>query len=470
VRRRLLLSYLAVAVLVLALLEVPLAVSYAENERRDLTDKVERDAVALATLVEDALEQGTAVPPEVRRVASDYDEDTGGRVIVVDADGAVLVDTSPTRSTDFSSRPEIAAALDGEIATGRRSSRTLGTDLLYVAVPVASSGVVHGAVRVTYPMSAVNDRIHRYWTILALIAAVVLVVSAAIAFVLARWVIRPLDRLERAAEAIGAGELDARATVEGPPEVRRLAETFNAMVEKVDVLVRSQEQFVADASHQLRTPLAALRLRLENLEYDGAARREGLNGALAEVARLSGLVDALLALARADRAGAAPVPVDVAAVAEERLAAWTALADERDVRLEGRLDAVTALVTPGRLEQELDNLLANALDHSPAGETVTVSTRPRGSVVDLRVADRGPGMDAAARHRAFDRFWRADGAGAGYGLGLAIVQRLVNADGGDVELREREGGGLEVVVLLRRGDPSDVPESVRAASLSRPST
>ncbi len=451
-RRRLLASYLAVALLVLALLEIPLAISYAENERRELTDKVERDTVALATLVEDSLEHGTPIPAQVRRVAADYDADTGGRVLVVDAHGGALLDTAPTQSRDFSSRIEIERALAGEIATGTRTSRTLGTDLLYVAVPVASSGVVHGAVRVTYPMSAVVARIHRYWSVLALIALAVLAVAVVIAFALARWVVGPLDRLERAADAIGTGDLQVRAPVEGPPEVRRLAETFNATVAKVDVLVRSQDEFVADASHQLRNPLAALRLRLENLDRDVApgGRRE-LEGALGEVERLSALVDALLTLARADRAAAAPRPVDVAAVVRDRVAAFAPYADERRVRLEETTQpGVAALMTPGRLEQVLDNLLANALDHSPPSTTVTVSASRRGEVTEIRVADEGPGMAPDAIARAFDRFWRGDGADTGFGLGLAIVSRLVRADGGTVELRTGRVGGLEAVLTLRR--------------------
>jgi signal transduction histidine kinase len=452
VRRRLLVSYLAVAVLVLALLEIPLAISYAHNERQDLAGKVERDAVALATLVEDALEHATPVPAQVLRVARDYDADTGGRVLVVDAAGRSVVDSAPTGSLDFSSRPEIAKALAGQISTGTRSSRTLATDLLYVAVPVASSGVVYGAVRVTYPTSAVDARIRRYWTLLALIAGAVLVAAAAIAAVLARWVVRPLDRLERTADAIGAGDLAVRAAVEGPPEVRRLAETFNATVGKLDALVASQDAFVADASHQLRTPLAALRLRLENLARDVTTpgKRE-LEGALDEVERLTGLVDALLTLARADRAPAAPEPIDLASLVAERLAAWSALADERDVRLRDRLgEDLAALATPGRTEQVLDNLLANALEVSPRGTTITVSARTADGWVEVHVTDEGPGMTPDDRGRAFDRFWRARDGHDGFGLGLAIVDRLVAADGGEVELQQAPSGGLDAVVRLRR--------------------
>jgi signal transduction histidine kinase len=408
------------------------------------------------------MEHGTPLPARVRSVAADYDRDTGGRVLVVDSTGRAVLDTAPTESRDFSSRSEVDRALRGEIATGTRRSRTLGADLLFVAVPVASSGVVHGAVRITYPMSAVDARIHRYWSVLALIALAVLGVAVVIAFALARWVVRPLVGLERAADALGGGELDARAPVAGPPEVRRLAETFNAMADRLDVLVHSQDEFVADASHQLRTPLAALRLRLENLERD--VRADGsseLDGALAEVERLSALVDALLVLARADRASAAPSRVDIGDVARDRLAAFAAYGGERGVGLDESIEPdVVGLATSGRLEQVLDNLLANALDHSPPGTAVTVSVRRRGAQVEVTVADEGPGMEADAIPRAFDRFWRADGAGDGFGLGLAIASRLVRADGGAVELRSRDGRGLEAIVTLRAA--SDVEEPARS--------
>ena len=455
-RRRLLLSYLAVAVLVLALLEIPLGISYANNERQDLTHKVERDAVALSTLVEDALEHGTSVPARVSAVARSYTRETSGRVVVVDRSGRELVDSAPTGSRDFASRPEIARALAGEVASGIRHSRTLGVDLLYVAVPVASSGVVHGAVRISYPTSAVDSRIHRYWTLLAIIAAGVLAAAALVAVVLSRWMTGPLERLEEAAEAIGSGDLTARAPVDGPPEMRRLAETFNAMTAELDQLVRSQDVFVADASHQLRTPLAALRLRLENLDRDVAGSgKDELAGALGEVERLSTLVDGLLALARADRASKAPERIDVTRVVEERVAAWTALAEERGVALgcDMAADAV-ALATPGRLEQVLDNLLANALDASPAGAEITISAATGDGWIELQVGDEGPGMPAEERRRAFDRFWRAPGRdGEGTGLGLAIVQRLAAADGGSVSLEPSSAGGLAVVVRLPRARP-----------------
>ena len=465
--RRLLISYLALAIVVLALLEIPLGISYARNERHDLSTNVERDAVALASLAEDALEQRASAPPAVARLARRYQRDTGGRVVVVDAQGRALVDSeSQGVGADFSSRPEIAAALDGTVATGTRHSNTLGTDLLYVAVPAASGGIVHGAVRITYPTSEVDERVRRYWLVLAAIAAVVLAVAVALAGGFARWIVRPLSRVEEAAGEVAAGNLNVRVPATGPPELRRLAGSFNEMVVQLGSLLHSQEQFVADASHQLRTPLTALRLRLENLARDGDGRREGeFEAALEELERLSALVDGLLTLARADRAASTPAELDVASGLGERVDAWSALAEEQQVRLVARVEGrLHALATPGRLEQVLDNLLANALEVAPAGSDIELTAARAGPLVEIRIRDRGPGMSSEEIAHAFDRFWRGGADEAGFGLGLAIVQRLVHADGGEIELRPREGGGLEAILRLRASVSSSARVAARVAS------
>ena len=313
--RRLLLGYLSLTLLVLAVLVVPLGVTYSRNERHDLEVKVERDAVTVASLSEGLLEgKGETSVAALRAVADRYQRDTGGRVVVVDSRGNALVDSSPIPGdTAFASRPEIAQALGGRVASGVRHSNTLGRDLLYVAVPVASAGKILGAARITYPTSAVDRRVRRYWLTLAAIAATVLAGVTLVGLWLARGVSRPLRRVEEAAAEIGAGHLEARAPEEGPPEVRRLARELNETAAKLQALLESQQAFVADASHELRTPLTALRLRLENLG-------EPAGPALAEVDRLGRLVEGLLALARAD-AAVGSGPVDVDAVLADRLAA-----------------------------------------------------------------------------------------------------------------------------------------------------
>jgi signal transduction histidine kinase len=310
---------------------------------------------------------------------------------------------------------------------------------------------VHGAVRLTYPTSTVDARIRRYWLVLLAIAGVVNAAATLAGLLLARSITRPLRRVEEAAEAVGQGDLTVRAPAEGPQEVRDLAHAFNETAAKLEGLLDSQEAFVADASHQLRTPLTALRLRLENLEPDvDEAGRESLEGAVAEVERLSGLVGGLLALARSESSDEPAGPLDLSEVVASRADAWGPLAEEREVRLDTATDGpVLARAAPERLEQVVDNLLSNALDVAPPGSRIHLEARRDDGWIELHVVDEGPGLTAEERERAFDRFWRGGAGTEGSGLGLAIVQRLVAVDDGQVELRAARPHGIDAVVRLR---------------------
>lgn len=458
--RRLVATYLILATVVLVALVVPLGIVNQRSQRDDLERRVERDAVALAAFSEDLLQEG-ALPGDatLEAIARDYAAATDARVVIVDAQGRLVADSSSDRplGRDFGNRPEIAAALQGNVAVGTRRSQTLGRGILYVAVPVASGGEVHGAVRVTVPTSRVDRSIVRYWLVLALTALIVLAAVAIAGRVLARWVTRPLDRLGAAARAAGEGDLTARADVhEGPPEVQRLAQDFDHMVERLEHLVSTQQEFVADASHQLRSPLTGLRLRLENMAGTEVSPEEA-ETAIGEVDRLSRLIDGLLALARADAPDAEPpAPVDLAAALAERAQAWEPVAADRGVAI--AVDAggaPWARAVPGALEQVLDNLLANAVEASPSGGRITLSARTEGSEAVVEVADQGPGMSEERRRRAFDRFatWSGDG---GTGLGLAIVKRLVEEDGGSVALAPVEPSGLRAIVRLPASPPARI--------------
>lgn len=461
--RRLLLAYVSLIAVVLLILEVPLGITYRDRHIEDLRARVQGDAVAMASFAEESLEAGAAVSDRLQALTTEYTERTGGRVVVVDEEGQAILDSAPLADStlrDFASRPEIVVALGGRVSSGTRRSETLDTNLLYVAVPVASGGVVHGAVRVTFPTSAVDARVRRNWLTLAAIGAVTLGAAAAAGFALSRWVVRPLTQLEQATTALGRGALDTRIdTDQGPPEVRRLAASVNETAARLEELVGAQEAFVADASHQLRTPLTALRLRLELLEGslaeipDAQAEVPGVAAALREVARLSRLVDGLLALARAERRGASATAgvVDLAEILRERAEAWRPVADDEGVELEVEGASVATRATPDRLAQIVDNLLANAIEAAPHGSAVTLTSVSGPAGPELHVADRGPGLPEDERVRAFDRFWSGRVAArrlGGSGLGLAIVRKLVEADGGTVELRSRAGGGIDATVVL----------------------
>jgi len=287
-------------------------------------------------------------------------------------------------------------------------------------------------------------------------------VAAVAAIALARWVSRPLSDLDAAAQRLGGGALDTRSAAgNGPPEVRRLARNFNGMAGRLESLVHGSRATIADVSHQLRTPLAALRLRLDVLTQDcDEATAEELAGAQDEIARLSHLVDGLLALARAENVLVEPVTIRVDEVIRDRAAAWRPVAEERGVQLQPSCHGpVPAMAGEGHLEQVLDNLLANALDAVPAGGHVQVGAAAEGELARVVVADDGPGMTPRQQEMAFRRFVSSTPGGAG--LGLAIVHRLVTSNGGSAVLSDTPGGGLTVTVTL----PAQPPDRARRPDL-----
>ena len=321
---------------------------------------------------------------------------------------------------------------------------------MYVAVPIASGGVIRGAVRITYPTATLAARVNRYWLLLAAIGGVVLAAATVVGLLFARTLTRPLSKLEQTAAAVGAGDLQARApTDSGPPEIRALASELNETVSRLDALIRSQQEFVADASHQLRTPLAALRLRLENLDRDvDDEGKPSLEAALAEVNRL-----------------ATPGRRAPGARTRRRVAAETRADRPRRARL---LPPRCLVGRAGRPRGHGAGALAGGHQRGDAGlaragarQPVPQRTRrPRTRRTDHARGRHGRHDARAARSRQRprdDRGAARAGArpvlaggppGAGTGLGLAIVHRLVTADGGTVELREADGGGLDVVLRL----------------------
>jgi signal transduction histidine kinase len=322
---------------------------------------------------------------------------------------------------------------------------------LIVSVPIvpdSGSGAI-GTVVLSRPTGSLDHRVAVLWALIGVVSAAGLLAAAAIAAGLARWASRPLTSLADAARRLGDGALGTRASVgSGPPEIRALSADFNAMAVRLQSLVQGQQSMMAEVSHQVRTPLAALRLRLDLLgeEADEATAAE-LAGAQQEIARLSRLVNGLLAMARAENVTAAPVRVAVADVVRDRVAAWQPAADERGVRLTAsRTEPVVALAVEGHLEQILDNLLANALDALDEGRTIRVGAVAADGTARVTVADDGQGMSTDLQRAAFRRF--ASGRAGGTGLGLAIVDRLATANGGSAALSDTPGGGLTVTIGL----------------------
>jgi signal transduction histidine kinase len=348
--------------------------------------------------------------------------------------------------------------------SGMMTVTTTGGELrVTLSVDGTVSGHPAGALVLARPTGELDDRLRMLWTWLIGVAAVGLLAAAIFAVMLARWVGRPLSDLDAAAQKLGGGALDTRSpTGHGPPEVRRLALTFNTMAGRLEALVHGHQAMMADVSHQLRTPLAALRLRLDLLTQDADQTTAAeLAAAQGEIARLSRLVDGLLAIARAENVVGTPVEVAVDTVLGDRAAAWRPIAEERGVELTTACPGpVRASLGDGHLEQILDNLLANALDAVPSGGHVRVGAVATGLGARVTVADDGPGMSRPRREAAFRRFASTSPPGAG--LGLAIVHRLVTSNGGSATLSDTPGGGLTVTVDL----PGGQPDRARRAGLA----
>ncbi|MEQ1785688.1 MAG: HAMP domain-containing sensor histidine kinase, partial [Acidimicrobiales bacterium] len=342
-----------------------------------------------------------------------------------------------------------------------------GETLMIVAAPVRSGGRVLGAVRVSRSRAEIDAEVRRYQLALGVIAVVSLAACIGLGYAVGRWATGALGGLQRAAARLERGDLDSRApTGVGPPEVQDLASSFNTMAERLASLVRSSQDFAADASHQLRTPLTAVRLRLDNLAAT-TGDDEAVDAVLRDIGRLEQTIDALLAFTRLDREPTQPAVLVVGEVLHARAEMWSPAAEEGGVAvtvIDAEILGARVEFDPNHLEQVLDNLLANALEAAPLGTAVELWVRSGAEHVEVHVTDHGLGLDAADRERAFDRHWGMRPGGTG--LGLAIVERLCSNNRGSVRLDETPGGGLDAVVTVRRASAAPEPKEREATPAS----
>lgn len=442
-RRLLLLSFVGIAMLALAVSTVPLAFFIQSVERDRVLTALERDAFVIAGKAEEALESlayEDLLP--VRELTKEYRDAGGARVVIVDRQGTAVVTNDPEENrvgVSYATRVEFGDALEGRVSTGERFSDTLGITLVYVAVPVYSGPDTVGAVRLTFDKAVIDEEVNEQLAGITVVALSTLGISALLAIVLAFLLARGVRNLDRAAVGLAAGKLDERVSEdEGPPELRALARSFNQMAERLGGLLEQQRRFASDASHQLRTPLTALRLRIEGLRESMKPRGKNLERFDAiedEIGRLSRLIDGLLALGRAGSSSAAIEEVDASTIVRERVEGWQLLAEEASRTLIGEVETnIRVRALPTAIEQILDVYLDNALSLTPEDGTITVTLRSERDLATLTVEDEGPGVSKEVAERAFDRFWRGQSHYEGSGLGLAIVKQLADASGATVSL------------------------------------
>jgi signal transduction histidine kinase len=450
VTKRVVAALLTLTLAILVAAVVPLAVGAIAHARDAFISGTARTAGSVAAIAQARLDNNTrdpALSAAMLSAARQHDE-----LLLLDRHGAVVVSQGDPQDGDWRRLVAQATQRNGP-STELTSNRSIAVQTVWG--DGALSGTAVGTVVLERPTGGLNHEIDSLQLYLIGVGGAAMAAAVLIAIYIARWVGRPLARLNTAARTIAEGDLSVRAkSSDGPPELRRMAATFNMMAGRLEALVHGHRAMLADASHQLRTPLTALRLRLDLLAVDSSpATAAELAGAQEEIARLSRLVDGLLATARAEAVTEQLEQINVASVADERVAAWHPVADAHGVKLLAEPSAAAGppvALGAGHLEQVLDNLLDNAIEAiGDAGGIVRVSVDKTDTGVMLIVADDGPGMTPQERSRAFLRF--TTGSQNGTGLGLAIVHRLVTSNGGSIRLADTPGGGLTVEVEFPTG-------------------
>lgn len=448
--RRLTTVFLGLLAVLLVLVGVPLATGYAQAQTQTLLLDRSGDAARLSRLAAPAFARGavSTLEPEVRS----YGELYGIQVEVYDRDGTLLLASDGGAGLPAADGA-LASALAGQRSAGSPPVRPWKPSAVTVAEPVLRGTDVAGAVVTVSPTDRVRSDVLLAWLLLAVGGATALAVAAVLVVPLSRWILRPVHQLDGAVHTLAGGDLTARADAgHGPPELRRLIAAFNHMAEALRASSAQQRALVADASHQLRNPLTALRLRVEALEPVVAPQGAGDHRmAVEEIERLTRVLDDTLALARAQDGSDEPVAADLVACVRDRLDTWSDVAVQGDtvVLLEAE-DSGWVLAPPGALELLLDALLHNALRFARGGTVVVHVERVRAGTVELRIVDDGPGMTPEQCEAATRRFWRGPDQQnvPGSGLGLAIASTLVHRSGGRLDVEPASPRGLQVRVAL----------------------
>jgi signal transduction histidine kinase len=456
VGRRVRLVLVLLSLLAIAALAVPLALSSADRRTAALAEERGRQLTALA-------DETAAGAAPLQPLLDRYREVYGEQVLVVDADGRTLAASGLDAAA-----PAVAHAAQRALVDEPSPAwaRVLPWDAepVLAAAGVRRDGELVAAVVIRVHREAAALDVARAWGWVALGCLGLLVLAVVLARALTSWVLRPLDGLERAVAEMTEGAAVRPVSMTGPPELQHFTSAFNTMADVVRRSLDRQRRLVADASHQLRNPLAAVRLRADTLEAHVREQGQATYDAMtSELDRLETLLQQLLRLARAEelsgsrRVGleqpAEVEDVDVDETVADRIAVWEAVAAGQGQRLVHRpaRPGLTVRVPEHEVSQLLDVALDNAARYAGPGVTVTVATCERGELVDLVVSDDGRGLPPDDLSRAASRFWRGQqDNGPGTGLGLAIAREIVLGHGGSFAVESAPEGGL----LIRFGLPT----------------
>ncbi|TQS44847.1 sensor histidine kinase [Cryptosporangium phraense] len=484
-RARLFALLLTLIALVVVSLLTPLAMNYAINAQRQVFIDRLQDTNRFALLLRDGA--GSSELTGLRDEIDRYYDVYGIPTVVLDAHRQVLVSSATVDIDDSTVSDRIDTALSGR-STEEMAIWPWQDRPLVVAVPfLAGEGAgVAGVVVTVSPTDGLRTRVGTVWLVLAALSLGAIALFVAVADALATWILRPVKNLDAAAHAITSGDLTSRAPdAAGPPELRRLARSFNEMAATVSGALDQQRAFVAEASHQMRNPLTALLLRVGNLADAVADEHAGdlpdqakaeYDEAVREGQRLQRVLEELLALARAERHLGAVRRVDVGKVLDERLSAWRVRADLRgQLLVRSGVASAEAVVDPESLGRVLDELLDNASRYAGDDGVIVAAVRAgTGSpgFVRLTISDDGDGLPMTELDKVAGRFWRSPSHAnvPGTGLGLSIVTSLLQTFGARLEVTTGPQGGLAVTCVLPApaAAPASPPEEPQAAKDAEP--
>jgi signal transduction histidine kinase len=444
---------------------------FLETTRRDLEARTK----AITESVGDWLSSGDV--DRVNAVVRRYGAQEEINIRVIGPRGRLLATSQPIEhewSTNWLVVPGVAEGLAGRTARGQAQGLGAGDQRLYEVQPIVRGGQILGVVRMSRTLAPLQR--HTRTTVVTVLGALVLIVglSAIVSAWLARGLARPIQEMRNFAVNLGQGKLGARLELGRNDELGELAAELNRMAERLDALENERRAFLANASHELRTPVSNVHVTLQALESgagdDPELRTRFTRTALDETGRLKRLLQDLLDLGRLE-AGATPLErmrQPLRAIAERCTRALEGRALAQGVKLEVSGDAgVAARVDAERLAQALLNVLDNALKFAPRGTAISVGVRPgAGGQAEIAMRDEGPGIDPGDLPHVFEQFYTADRSRrrGGTGLGLAIARRIVEAHGGTITVQSRPGAGTTFTVKLPASEVSEpAPPAARPA-------
>ena len=452
---------LSVAITVVALLTITWYV--ADRFRDFFIDQLEITLEARARGIAQAIEKEGIKPGEYTdRCLALQRTDPAIRVTLINDQGVVLCDSKADSRTmeNHRGRPEIIQAMNGHTGSMIRYSKTLQAVLLYVAVPL-DLGQTRWVVRTALSLSSINQLLSELFNKLLLLLLVLLMIIFGVGAYVYRKINPPLEEIRLGAERFAHGRFAAKLPDYQVREIAELAAALNQMATQLDSLENLRREFVANVSHELKTPVTSIQGFAETLLEGARDNPEDLDRFLRIIARQSGrladIIDDLLTLSRLESA-----PLDellavdryvLCDILESCREACRGRAEGKDIAIIVDCSAeVEVMADRSLLTQAVINLIENAVKYSPEHTTVTVSGLRVGSRVRITVADQGPGIPEHHVPRLFERFYRADKARSrrlgGTGLGLAIVKHIAGVHQGDVGVETRIGQGSTFIILL----------------------